>query len=107
MGIFQKHFDGKYEVIPWSWPIPTVAKARRDFWVKKNGFVGVAVKLEQTGIETKFVYTGGFSSPLAMILVIASIAIIIGVIGFLLCFLLWNGLTGEVRAFIESAPEFK
>ncbi len=48
---FAKHFAGKY----------TVEDFRglfRDFTVVKNPFVGVAVKLDQTSSETKFVYGG-------------------------------------------------
>jgi len=103
MEIFRKHFEGKYEVVLTS----GLQRARRDFWVKKNGFIGVAVRLEQTEGETKFTYGGNFPSILAMVLVFASLAILIGIIAWLLCYFLWNGLTGEVRSFIESAPEFK
>jgi hypothetical protein len=102
MEIFRRRFEGKYEVLPTS----GLQRARRDFWVKKNAFIGVAVRIEQGQGETKFVYTGNFPSFWAMLLTFATLFILIGIIAWLGCYLLWNGLTGELRSFIESAPEF-
>jgi hypothetical protein len=55
----------------------------------------VTVKLEQSANETKLVYSG-FTPKLwarALLGVVASV-------------FLWNGLTSEVKQFIETAPEF-
>jgi hypothetical protein len=57
--------------------------------------VGVALNLEQTGSETKFVYAGVAPKLWARLL-----------LGGLLGVLFWSGLTNEVRDFMEKAPEF-
>ena len=49
--VFAKHFAGKYVVRTFTGPL-------RDFAIDKNAFIAVAVKLDQTGSETKFVYSG-------------------------------------------------
>jgi hypothetical protein len=87
--IFAKHFEGKYK-------IEDFVGLFRDFQVVKNPFAGVAVKLEQTDSETKFVYGGLAPRWWARML-----------LGGLIGFLFWNGITNEVEAFIDSAPEFK
>ncbi len=86
--IFAKHFEGKYAVKNFAGPF-------RDFVVVKNPFVGVAVKLEQTGSDTKFVYSGVAPKLWARML-----------LGELIGFLIWNSITGEVRDFMEKAPDF-
>ena len=87
-GIFAKHFEGKYTVEDFPGPF-------RDFVVVKSPFVGVALKLEQTGSETKFVYSGVAPKLWARLL-----------LGGLLGILFWSGLTNEVRDFMEKGPEF-
>lgn len=87
--IFTKHFEGKYAVEDFKGFL-------RDFMVVKNPFVGVAIKLEQTGSETKFVYAGLAPRIWARLL-----------FGALIGMFLWNGLTNEVKEFMETAPEFK
>jgi hypothetical protein len=87
--LFRRHFDGRYSVEEFRGPF-------RDFAVVKNPFVGVAVKLEQGANETKFVYTGLAPRWWARVM-----------LGALLGMFLWNGLTSEVKQFIETAPEFK
>ena len=62
----------------------------------KNPFVGVSVKLEQGGKDTKIVYSGFVPRLWARFF-----------FGGLIGFLLWNGLTNEVKQLIETAPEFK
>lgn len=106
MEVFKKHFQGKYEVIPTTKSFGADEEARRtwmvlprDFIVQKNNFVGCGVQLQQTGNETKFVYAGYSPNVFARALTGASLGI--------LSYLLWNGITGEVRSLIESAPEFK
>lgn len=87
--IFAKHFAGKYKVHEFKGLF-------RDFVVEKNPWVGVAVKLEQTDSETKFVYAGLAPKWWARVL-----------LGGLIGVLLWNGITKEVKEFVETAPEFK
>lgn len=87
--IFRQHFAGKYKVEDFK-------GFNRDFQVVKNAFVGISVKLEQAATETKIVYTGFVPKLWARMF-----------LGVLLGFLLWNGLTNEVKQFIETAPELK
>jgi hypothetical protein len=88
--IFRKHFEPKYKVEDFTGPF-------RDFTVTKNAFVGVALKLEQDAGDqkTKFVYGGLAPRWWARVL-----------LGALIGVFLWQGLTKEVEAFIDSAPEF-
>ena len=90
--IFARHFGGKYAVMDWTGR----PRSMRDFMVVKNGFVAVTVKFEQAANETKFVYSGFTPKLWARALV--------GGIGSMF---LWNGLTNEVKQFIETAPEFR
>jgi hypothetical protein len=85
--IFAKHFAGKYLVRDFTGPL-------RDFAVEKSAFVAVAIKLDQTATETKFVYAG--MAPRWWV------RAFMGLWGFLL----WGGLTNEVKQFMETAPEF-
>ena len=87
--IFTKAFEGKHKVQDFAGPF-------RDFVVVKNPFAGVALKLEQTDTETKFVYAGVAPAIWARL-----------ILGGLIGFLFWTGITKEVEAFIDSAPEFK
>jgi hypothetical protein len=86
--IFAKHFAGKYKV-------EDFRGLFRDFMVVKNPFVGVAIKLDQTGSETKFVYSGLAPRWWARLL-----------LGGLIAWLFWGGLTNEVRQSMETAPDF-
>ncbi len=86
--IFARHFAGTYDVHAFSGPF-------RDFVVEKNAFVGVAVKLEQTGNETRFVFNGLAPKWWAR----ALLGAIVGMV-------LWPPITKEVRTFVETAPEF-
>jgi len=87
--IFRSHFAGKYTVEDFKGFL-------RDFQVVKNPFVGVSVKLEQGGNDTKIVYSGFVPRLWARLF-----------LGGLIGFLLWNGLTNEVKQLIETAPEFR
>jgi hypothetical protein len=87
--IFAKQFASKYKVHEFKGLL-------RDFVVEKNAWVGVALKLEQTDTETKFVYAGLAPKWWARALM-----------GALLGMFLWNGLTNEIEQFISTAPEFK
>jgi uncharacterized membrane protein YgcG len=86
--IFAEHFAGKYRVAAYRKPL-------RDFVVEKNAFVGVAIKLEQQSNQTRFAYNAFAPRWWAVVL-----------FGVLLSAWLGRGLTAEVRAFIDSAPEF-
>jgi hypothetical protein len=89
--LFARKFEGKYAVADWT----GMPRGMRDFMVVKSGLVAVTVKLEQSANETKLVYSG-FTPKLwarALLGVVASV-------------FLWNGLTSEVKQFIETAPEF-
>ncbi len=88
---FARHFAGKYTVTDWT----GMPRSMRDFMIVKSGFVAVTVKLDQTPTETKVVYSGFTPKIWARLLV--------GGIGSMF---LWNGLTSEVKQFIETAPEF-
>ncbi len=96
--IFARHFEGKYAVEEFKGPLIRVWELMvvRDFMVVKNPFVGVALRLEQSRSETRFVYSGISPRFWPRMLV-----------GAPLGFLFWNGLTKEVRQFIETAPEFQ
>jgi hypothetical protein len=89
--IFRAHFEPRCKIEDWKSPLVS-----RDFVVVKNPFVGVAVKLEQGQTDTKFVYGGVAPRVWARLL-----------FSGLLSLFLWNGLTSEVKQFIETAPEFK
>src|SRR5688572_16153172 len=91
--IFRRHFEPRYKVENWK---GASVGAPRDFVLNKNPFVGVALRLEQSTGETKFIYTGYAPKLWARMLFTG-----------LLSFLIWNGPTNEVREFIESAPEFQ
>ncbi len=86
--IFSKHFSANYRVVSYRRPL-------RDFVIEKNPFVGVAVKLEQQSGRTSFVYNAMAPRWWAAALLGALISAVLG-----------RGLTAEVRAFIDAAPEF-
>ncbi len=88
---FRKHFEPKYKVEDFKGYF-------RDFMVVKNPWVGVSLKLEQDEAagKTKLVYSGLAPRLWARML-----------LGALVGMFLWNGITKEVEAFIDSAAEFK
>ena len=73
----------------------TYRKPLRDFFVESNPFVGVAVKREQRSNQTSFVYNAFAPRWWSVVM-----------LGAILSALLGRGLSAEVRAFIDSAPEF-
>jgi len=93
MGIFKKGFAGKYEVYK-------VQSRLRDFTIKKNSLIGVAVKLKQEKDKTTFIYFNTIPS-LLMELLFASIWYA------LLNRSKYQAMVNEVKTFIENAPEFK
>ena len=91
--IFRRHFEPKCKVEDWK---GVLVGSKRDFLVVKNHFIGVAVGLEQSQSETKFVYSGLAPRIYARILGAGLISVF-----------LWGRFVSEVRHFIENAPEFK
>ena len=85
---FERHF-AKYK-------IGKTHAVRRDFQVVKNPFVALSIGLEQTNKETKIVYSGFTPRWWASLF-----------FGPLLGYIFWRGLTNEVKAFIDTAPEFQ
>ena len=71
----------------------------RDFQVVKSPIFGVALKLEQTPTETKFVYAAVPPRRLWRTLTL-------GVAGAY-CQFFGGELTREIEDFIDSSPEFK
>jgi hypothetical protein len=96
--IFGRHFEGKYTVEDWK---GVLVGARRDFVLVKSAFVGVSVKLEQGRDQTKFVYVGYAPKLWARALTG------LGLFAVVMNYLLWNGLTNEVKDFIETAAELR
>jgi len=93
MEIFKNGFAGKYEVY--------MAKSGlRDFTIKKNSMIGVAVKLKHEKDKTTFIYTDMIPSML-MALLFASIWYT------LINRSKYQAMVNEVKTFIENAPEFK
>jgi hypothetical protein len=93
MAIFQKRFGDRYKIVA----TPKWARLGAcHFWMEKNPFIGVAVKLEQKPRQTKLRLNGGTTSPWAWLLA-----------GGLSRLLLSKGLTNEVKSFVKEAPEFR
>ena len=95
--IFTRQFAGKYQVEPCESTLSLKTKYR-DFQVVKNLVLGVALKLEQTPTETKFVYAT--VPPRRLVRTLS-----FGFAG-VACLLFGGNLTKEIEAFIEAAPEF-
>jgi len=95
--LFTQHFVGKYKVESCESPL-SLKTMYRDFQVVKNMALGVALKLEQTPSETKFVY--GAVPPRRLVRSLS-----LGMAG-VYCLLFGRTLTKEIEAFIDSAPEF-
>lgn len=87
--LFRKHFEGKYQVEDFKGLF-------RDFMVVKSPFIGVALKLEQTERETKFVYSGVAPRWWARVL-----------LGALVVALFSGAVAKDVKEYLETAPEFK
>lgn len=95
ISIFEKHFAGKYEIIP------TPRQPTTDLIVKRSAWTGVAVHLKQQRNKTKVVFYGIAPSLWARV----TGFLLIGIIVWYL--FIWKGITDEVRAFIETAEEFR
>ena len=99
MEVFRSHFAGRYEV-------SKTSLLARDFVVKKTGWTGVGVKLQQDSNTTSFVFTAMSPGTIARVLPVLFLGI-----GALLLLLIirpaWKAMEEEVRAFIENSPDFK
>lgn len=91
--IFAQGFAGKYE-------ITDTPALRRDFVVKKSGWAGVGVRLQQEKDKTTFVYTAMMPNLLLQ-------AIFGGLASYLFLRSSWKALEQEVAEFIAQAPEFR
>lgn len=93
MEVFRSHFAGRYDVYK-------TAFLKRDFVVKKSGWTGVGVKLQQEANATTFVFT-----PLMPSMILQLLAG--GLISYLFLRPSWKALEDEVRSFIENAADFR
>lgn len=91
--IFAQGFSGKYEVVK-------AHVMRRDFLLKKSGWAGVGVRLQQDKDQTVFVFTGMMPNVLLQ-------AIFGGLASYLFLRSTWKQLEQEVWEFIAAAPEFQ
>ena len=96
MEVFSSHFAGEYEVYK-------TKLMMRDFVVKKSGWTGVGVKLQQEANATTFVFTPLTPSvPLQMLA-----GFTLGLISYLFLRPGYKALEDEVRLFIENAADFR
>ena len=95
MAIFQKQFQGKYEITK------NAMLFGVDFAVKKSGWTGIAVKLIQKKDSTFIRFNPFMPSPLARLLGYGLITIII------LYATSWGKLQKEITEFIQNSPDFK
>ena len=93
MEVFRSHFGGSYDVYK-------TAYLNRDFVVKKSGWTGVGVKLQQEENATTFVFTPLMPSFLLQMLAG-------GLISYLFLRPAWKALEDEVRTLIENAAAFQ
>ena len=98
ISIFERHFGDKYEIVP------TPRQPTTDLVVKRSAWTGVAVHLKQERNKTKLIFYGFAPSFWARVLVVSSVFLIGGLVWYLF---VWKGITDEVRAFIETAEEFR
>lgn len=97
MEIFRKHFKGRYEIHK------TRAMINRQFAVRKNGFVGVFVGLEQDEDSTCFVFHGDSQSVMANILG----GVLLGILLIPILRPRRKAMEAEIKSFMENEPEFK
>lgn len=102
MEVFRSHFAGKYDVYKMSGlgRLGQGLTRTRDFVVKKSGWTGVGVGLEQEPNATTFVFTPFMPSPIFTVL-------LGGLISYLFLRPSWKALEEEVGSFIENAAAFK
>ena len=99
MEVFRSHFAGRYEV-------SKTSLLARDFVVKKTGWTGVGVKLQQDSSTTSFVFTAMSPGTMARVLPV----LFLGIGALILLFTLrssWKEMEAEITAFIESSADFK
>jgi hypothetical protein len=98
ISIFEKHFADKCQIVP------TPRQPTMDLIVKRSAWTGVPVHLKQERNKTKLIFYGVSPSLWARVLVAPSLL----PVGLLIWYLFaWKGITDEVRAFIETAEEFR
>jgi hypothetical protein len=93
MEIFKKGFAGKYEVYKWN-----RLGGARDFVVKKNSLIGVAVKLKQGKDQTSFTFVE--ITPSIFMVYVGSLYYSLRRSGY-------RAMMQDVEAFIWNQPEFK
>ena len=104
MDMFRSHFAGKYDILNAPWYSRLLLEgASRDFFVKKNSWVGVGVKLQQELNRTTFVFTGLFPTVFGAITVWGTL----GIIGYLFARPRFREMEAEIQSFIENAAAFK
>jgi hypothetical protein len=101
VAIFQKQFGDKYEIIP------TPRAPHYDLIVKRSAWTGICVLLKQGRSKTRLVFKGNPPSAWARMVVLLSIfpSVLLAILFWHL--FVWKGITDEVRAFIETAEEFR
>ena len=101
-GVFERHFARRYEMFP--------TGVNGGFAVLRNDVTVVKVRLKQKRNSTTFVLTGLTTYALLEEIPVASIRFpLVFLSNLILHLFLWpwrNALLKEVRAFIETAPEF-
>jgi hypothetical protein len=102
--IFERHFGDKYQVLP-----------RRKGWreslvVKESDWIGVSVRLNQKANETSLHFEGCPPRTRAGCILFAVVIFTmpLGLLaGLFYKFVILKGIADEVRAFIETAEEFR
>ena len=96
--IFRKHFKVRYEIHM----VRGRNRRHRQFGVRKSGFMGVFVGLEQDGDRTCFTFNGNPQSAMAIILV----RLTFGTLSSLILRPLYTEMEAEIKSFIENELEF-
>ena len=94
MEAFQRHFVGRYDVYRPDVP----GKLGRHFVIKKSGWTGAGVTLEQTGTSTSFDFSAQMPSKL--------LATFFWPEAYPFYIRSWRALENEVGSFIENEPTF-
>lgn len=92
MEVFQRHFAGKYVV----YRLKGIDSALRDIGIKKGGWRGICVKLEQGNGKTSFVFNT-FTPSLLLRVPFRGLP----------QYILGRKMQAEFRSFVEGAREFK
>jgi hypothetical protein len=90
--IFERGMAGRYDIV-------STEARRRHFIVRKDGWSGVGVKLQQRGDETRFVYTGMISHFWLNFF-------FGGMFSYFMLRKTWKAMESEVARYIEDEPAF-